>query len=316
VRAYRDTLRLYFLFLTNHLGRSAARLQLEDIRHETVLAFLQHLERDRGNAPATRNCRLAAIHSFVEHLLRHDISRAEQYRRVLAIPMKRAHLRPPAYFEPHEMRTLIAQPPTDTARGLRDLTLLLFLYNTGARVSEALSVKTGDLHLCRPLQVRLHGKGGKDRICPLWPETAQALAALLRRSSGDAPNVFRNARGGPLTRDGVAHILTKYLKAAAQGTPSLSRRRLTPHMLRHSCAMALLQSGVELTVIRDYLGHASVATTGRYLTSNLDMKRRALESFWKRAGLVDRPCQPWRPSANILAFLNSLQSDPGTACSG
>lgn len=306
VRAYRDALRLYFLFLTNHVGHSPAQLDLQDIRHETVLAFLEHLERDRGNAAATRNCRLAAIHSFVEHLLRHDISRADQYRRILAIPMKRARLRPPVYFEPQEMRTLIAQPPTNTVSGLRDLALLLFLYNTGARVSEALSVKVDDLHLSRPLQVRLHGKGGKDRICPLWPETARALRALLQRNPAGVLEVFRSARGAPLSRDGVAHILTKYLKGAAQGTPSLRRRRLTPHVLRHSCAMALLQSGVDLTVIRDYLGHASVATTGRYLSSNLDMKRRALESFWQRAGLVDRPSRPWRPSSDTLAFLNSL----------
>ena len=306
VRAYRDALRLFFVFMTHHVGRPAVQLRLDDVSHDVVLAFLDHLERERGNTALTRNCRLAVIHSFVEHLLRHDLTRAEQYRRVLAIPAKRARLHPPSYLEPHEVRALIAQPRADTLHGLRDLALLLFLYNTGARVSEALSVRVEDLHLGRPLQVRLHGKGGKDRMCPLWAATARALRALLERSQAGALEVFRNARGGSLTRDGVAHILAKHLDCARRDTPSLRRRRVTPHVLRHSCAVALLQAGVDLTVIRDYLGHASVATTGRYLSSNLEMKRQALENFWQRAGLTRRPDKPWQPTRDTLAFLNSL----------
>ena len=306
VRAYRDALRLFFEFMTGHLARSAAELHLDDIRQEAVLAFLNHLEQTRGNAAATRNCRLAAIHSFVAHLLRNDVTRAEQYRRILAIPAKRSHVRPPRYLEPQEVRTLIAQPQPSSAAWVRDRALLLFLYNTGARVSEALSVRAEDLHLSRPLQVLLHGKGGKDRWCPLWPETARALRALLQRNNAAGVEVFRNARGGSLTRDGVAYLLTKYFHRAKADAPSLRRRRLTPHVLRHSCAVALLQAGVELTVIRDYLGHASVSTTGRYLTSNLEMKRQVLETFWRRAGLANTPDRPWRPSQDTLSYLSSL----------
>jgi len=309
IRAYRDALRLFFLFIAQHVHRPVAELGLDDVRANTVLAFLDHLETVRSNGTATRNGRLAAIHSLVAHLLRHDLTRAEQYRQILAIPTKRARIRPPTYLEPTEARALIAQPEPTTASGARDLALLLFLYNTGARVSEALAVRGEDLHLARPRQVRLHGKGDKDRLCPLWPETARALRTLLELNGtgkDEIATVFRSARGAPLTRDGVAYLLGKHLRRAAEGVPSLRRRRVTPHVLRHSCAVALLQSGVDLTVIRDYLGHVSVATTGRYLSSNLEMKRKVLGAFWQHAGLTRAPRRPWRPTAGLLAFLSSL----------
>lgn len=307
VRAYRDALRLFFLFTAKQLRRPVGDLRLDDVRAQGVLAFLDHLETVRGNGAATRNCRLAALHSLVAHLLRHDLTRAEQYRQILAIPAKRARVRPPSYLEPAEARALIAQPDPAAASGARDRALLLFLYNTGARVSEALAVRPADLRLARPPQVRLHGKGNKDRLCPLWPETVRALRLLLQRDGpADNGEVFRSARGVPLTRDGVAFLLAKHLRGAAASVPSLQRRRITPHVLRHSCAVALLQAGVDLTVIRDYLGHVSVATTGRYLSSNLDMKRQVLEAFWKRAGLAKLPRRPWRPTASTLAFLATL----------
>ena len=206
------------------------------------------------------------------------------------------------------MRAIIAKSGPAAGGGVRDLALIVFLYNTGARVAEALAVKVEDLSLRRPRQVRLHGKGGKDRMCPLWPETARTLGALLDQQGPGSTNgvVFRSARGGPLTRDGVAYLLTKYFRRAARDVSSLRDRRVTPHVLRHSCAVALLQAGVDLSVIRDYLGHASVATTGRYLASNMDMKRKVLESFWERAGLTNTRTRPWRPSKGTLEFLGSL----------
>jgi site-specific recombinase XerD len=246
----------------------------------------------------------------VAHLLRQDLTRAEQYRRILAIPAKRAQIRPPTYLEPEEVRALVAQPDPSTYGGARDLALLLFLYNTGARVGEALALRREDLHLGRPRQVLLHGKGGKDRSCPLWPETVQALRTLFERENPKAASsvaeVFQNARRGPLTRDGVAYLISKYVRLADRTVPGLCRRRVTPHSLRHSCAVALLQSGVDLTVIRDYLGHVSVATTGRYLSSNMEMKRHVLEAFWSRAGITRQPHRPWRPAPSTLAFLASL----------
>jgi len=181
---------------------------------------------------------------------------------------------------------------------------LLLLYNTGARVSEALAIRPRDIQLERPRQVRLYGKGRKERICPLWAETATALRAL-EIPAPDKP-IFRNARGSSLTRDGVAHILTQYVRRAAQKRPQLRRLRVTPHVLRHSCAVALLQAGVDVSVIRDYLGHASISTTSRYLTTNLEMKRKVLQAFWDRAGLDRRSSRRWRPSPKLLAFLDTL----------
>jgi site-specific recombinase XerD len=303
VRAYRDTLKLFFTFLSQN--RSVADLRLEDLQVEQVIAFLCHLEEVRGNGLVTRNSRLAAIRSFFGHLLRQDPTRAEQYQRVLAIPSKRCRPSCASYLEPAEVRALIAQPDHHTVLGARDHALLLFLYNTGARISEALAVRMSDLYLDRPRQVRLRGKGGKDRICPLWKETALAIDRLGSATS-DGAVLFRNARGNPLTRDGVAYLLDKYAHATAQQLPTLRNRRVTPHVLRHSCAVGLLQAGMDVTVIRDYLGHASIATTSRYIATNLAMKREALEAFWKKAGLTSAKSATWQPRPDVLRFLESL----------
>jgi integrase/recombinase XerD len=296
IRAYRDGLRLFFVFIAEERGRPVSKLNVEDLRSDVVLAFLDHLERVRRNSAGTRNCRLAAVHGFVEHVLRHDPCHAEQYRQVLAMPAKRAQSRPPSYLEPEEARVLLRQPESTTTAGIRDRALLLVLYNTGARVSEALSIRTEDIQLQRPRQVRLHGKGSKDRFCPLWAETAIAIRSLLRCNPPGQGPIFRNARGAALSRDGAAYILGKHARSAARILPVLARRKITPHVLRHSCAVALLQAGVELSVIRDYLGHVSVATTGRYLSTNLQTKRTVLEAFWRRAGLDPKPPRPWQPS--------------------
>jgi site-specific recombinase XerD len=305
IRAYRDTLRLFFLFLAQRRGGSAADLTLDDLRADAVLAFLDHVESRRGNCVATRNYRLAVLRSFARHLLRYDLGRAEQYGRILALPSKRATIHVATYLEPEQARAVIAAVDPKTTYGMRDRALLLFLYNTGARVSEALSVHLRELHLDRPRQVRLFGKGRKERLCPLWPETAEALRRIVNKDSGDEP-VFRNARGVPLTRDGVAYLLGKYVRRASESMPHLRTLRVTPHVMRHSCAVALLQAGVDVSVIRDYLGHASIATTSRYITANLKMKRDVLDAFWNRSGLKRASGRPWHPSPKLLAFLESI----------
>jgi len=305
VRAYRDALTLFFLFLAGRKRKEMANLDLDDIQAESVLAFLDHIESKRGNSAVTRNCRLAAIRSFVQHLLRCNVDRAGQYGRILAIRTKRATRRTVAYLEPEEARAVIAAVDTSSIGGQRDHALLLLLYNTGARVSEALALRPGDLRLERPRQVRFLGKGRKERVCPLWSETASALRRAIRLDSGNEV-IFKNHRGLPLSRDGVAYLLRKYVRLAAKGQSPQRFRHVTPHMLRHSCAVALLQSGVDVSVIRDYLGHASVATTSRYITTNLQMKRQALDAFWKRAGLVPTGARKWQPSPKLLAFLQQL----------
>jgi site-specific recombinase XerD len=306
VRAYGHALRLFFLFLAQQVRRPVSELVLDDIVVAHVLAFLDHVEVQRGNAATTRNCRLAAIRGFVEHLLRHDLSRAQQYQRILAVRAKRARVRAVEYLEPEHVRVLLAQPNRRSPAGQRDYALLLLLYNTGARIGEALAVTSDDLHLAPPRQVRLRGKGKKERICPLWAETTAALSLVLSRRDATAGPLFRSARGAPLTRDGAAYLLAKYASLAADQVPALKRRTITPHVLRHSCAVALLQAGLDVTVIRDYLGHASVATTSRYITTNVQMKRQVLQSFWHRSGLAPRAGQRWRPAPDLIAFLSSL----------
>jgi integrase/recombinase XerD len=306
IRAYGHALRLFFLFLAQRIRRRVSDLVLDDIVVDHVLAFLDHVEAQRGNAAATRNCRLAAIRGFAEHLLRHDLSRAEQYQRILTVRAKRAPVHVIEYLEPEQARVLLAQPDRRSPAGLRDSALLGFLYNTGARIAEALAVTPDDLHLAPPRHVRLRGKGSKERICPLWAETAAALSRLVCSADATRGPVFRNARGQPLSRDGAAYLIQKYASLAAHKLPALKRRRITPHILRHSCAVALLQAGVDITVIRDYLGHASVATTSRYISTNVQMKREALQSFWKRAGLASTAGKRWRPTSQMIDFLSSL----------
>lgn len=305
VRAYRDALKLFFLFLSAQKQKSIADLGLDDVQAEAVLSFLSHIESKRSNSAVTRNCRLAAIRSFVQHLLRHDVTRAGQYGRILAIRTKRATHRAVAYLEPQEAKDVIAAVDTSSPRGRRDHALLLLLYNTGARVSEALAVRANDFRLDRPRQVRFLGKGKKERICPLWPETASALRRIIRTEDRN-DILFQSHRGRPLTRDGVAYLLQKYVRLAAKNTAMPRVRHVTPHMLRHSCAVALLQAGVDVTVIRDFLGHASVSTTSRYITANLQMKREVLNAFWKRAGLSPTGTRRWQPSTKLLAFLQTL----------
>lgn len=308
VRAYGHALRLFFLFVARRSRRSISALSLDDISIENVLAFLDDLESGRGNSAATRNCRLAAVRGLVEHLLRHDLSRAKQYQRILCVRAKKARGHAVAYLEPEQVRAILARPDERTWAGRRDRALLLFLYNTGARISEALALTSADVQgaALRPRHVRVLGKGNKERFCPLWPETATALVRVIADGGANATYVFRNARGGQLTRDGVAYMLAKYVQLAATEMPTLGRQRITPHVLRHSCAVALLQAGVDVTVIRDYLGHASVATTGRYLTTNMKLKRDVLGAFWRRAGLTPTPARRWRPTSDLLAFLSSL----------
>lgn len=307
IRAYRDTLRMLFNYLADQKGRSVADLRLEDLDVEAIKTFLVYLETERANTTTSRNYRLAAIRTFFKHLIRHDLSRVAQYQRVLALPSKKKRTPQAHYLEPEDVRLILRQPDRRTASGIRDHALLLFLYNTGARVSEALGLRADDLSLIDPRQVRLYGKGRRERLCPIWRETATALQQLPALRSGQPGEfLFRNGRGHVLTRDGVAYILRKYVALAAHEAPALRRRRIAPHTLRHSCAVALLQAGVDVTVIRDYLGHSSIATTSRYITTNLKMKREALEVFWDRAGLSRSQTTPWKPKPDLLAFLASL----------
>lgn len=308
IRAYRDALTMLFKFVAEQRHRGVASLQLGDIDANVVMSFLNHIEVKRSNSAGTRNCRRAAVRGFFKHLLRNDLAHSQQYVRVLALPAKKARQRPATYLEAEDVRLIINMPDQRTRAGWRDYTLLIFLYNSGARVSEAIGLRWDDLQLVAPRQVRLRGKGKKERLLPLWTETANALHRLRGMAGAAAGGqcVFLNRYGQPMTRDGVAYVLRKHAAAAARDNPALRRKNITPHVLRHSCAVALLQSGTDVTVIRDYLGHTSVATTGRYITTNLQMKREAMQAFWKKSGIEPANAKTWKPKADVLAFLQSL----------
>jgi site-specific recombinase XerD len=224
---------------------------------------------------------------------------------VLHIPSKKKAKRAICYLEPEEVAAILAQPDKETLLGQRDHTLLGFLYNTGARIQEALDVCPKHLRLDSPAHVRLFGKGRKERICPLWPETAALIAALLRRQprTPDEP-IFCNRYGRNLGASGVRFQLHQYITSASQTVPSLSAKRISPHTFRHTTAVHLIASGVDVTVIRSWLGHAQLDTTNHYAQANLQTKREALERVAPRA----RPSKPprWKNDQNLLAWLDSL----------
>jgi len=308
VRSYRDALMLLLRFLVRHHGREVVALDFDDLAPDHILAFLDHLEADRHNGAATRNARLAAVHAFARYAAASDPEHLELCQRILAVPFKRARMRVVEYLEADELRALLDAPDRATADGRRDHGLLLVLFNTGARVQEILDLRPCDLQLMRPCQVRLCGKGRKERLCPLWPHTADVLRALLLEQGGDpaaATPVFRNHRGQPLTRFGVRYILRKYARRAQSAAPSLAARRIHPHTMRHTAAVNLLQAGVDLVTISHWLGHASVETTNRYVAVDLETKRAAL-AMARPVSDIAPDLAAWRTDASILQWLESL----------
>jgi len=308
VRSYRDALVLFLRFLAADRGRPVVALDLGDIEPDRVLAFLDHLEKVRGNGTATRNVRLAAVHAFARYVAMCEPEHLATSQRVLAVPFKRAPVRAVDYLEGDEFQAMLGATDRTTPEGRRDYTLLLTLFNTGARVQELLDLRPIDLQLERPLQVRLVGKGRKERHCPLWPTTAAALRALVAETgleAGATGRLFRNRRAEPLTRFGVRYLLRTYAQKAQASVPSLARKRVHPHTLRHTAAVHLLQSGVDLVSISHWLGHASIETTNRYAAVDLATKRAAVA----KAGPLGDPAPElasWRSDASILAWLEAL----------
>lgn len=308
VRSYRDALVLLLRFLAARRGRQVARLDFNDLQPEDVLLFLDHLETSRRNGASTRNSRLAAVHALARYAAAGHPEHLELCQRLLALPFKRAHQRIVEYLEAEELHAILDAPDRTTTEGRRDQTLLLTLFNTGARVQETVDIRPCDLQLVCPLQVRIHGKGRKERFCPLWVQTAEALRALLtehRIDPASAEPLFRNQRGRPLTRFGVHYLLRKYATIARSAAPTLAAKRVHPHMVRHSTAVHLLQAGVDLVTISHWLGHASVETTNRYAAVDLETKRAALAKAGPLADL-GASVASWRTDASILEWLEAL----------
>ena len=306
--AYRDAIKLFLRFAAQRRGRQVIRLQLGDLGAAAVLAFLDYLETERKNCAATRNCRLVAIHRFFAYVADRDPTHAELCRRVLDIPIKRTSSRSMTYLDQPEIAALLRAPSRSQRLGPRDRALLTLMYNTGARASEVVALDIVDLRLEPPAQVRVVGKGRKERVCPLWAETAGALRAYLgQRPDGslrDAP-VFLNAHGGRITRYGVGTILQRNVTIAAESVTSLSSKCVSPHTLRHTAVMHLLQAGVELNVIRSWLGHVSITTTSEYIEIDMEMKRRAIERCPALVPTEEGETR-WHANQDIIQWLNDL----------
>jgi len=304
ITAYRNTWRLFLRFVAQRHQKVVAKLKLSQLTAAEVLAFLKHLEQERKVSIATRNCRLAALRSFFTFVADREPLAAAQCAEVLRIPTKRAPKRELGYLNTEEVTALLAQPDRTTLEGQRDHALLALLYNTGARIQEALDLCPWAVRLEPPAYVRLYGKGKKERLCPLWPETAELIAALLsRKPRRDDEPIFVNRYGQPLGAAGVRYKLRHYVQAAAKQRPTLAGKRVTPHTFRHSTAVALVAAGVDVTVIRSWLGHVHLDTTNRYAQANLETKRKALERITD--GRPDEPAR-WKDSYGLLDWLDTL----------
>jgi integrase/recombinase XerD len=307
LQSYRDSLKLLLQFVA---GEQAGPCQL-DVEHltvEQVTAFLQNLEEVRKNQVSTRNVRLSAIHSFFRYLGAYHPDHLAQAQRILSLPFKRTETREIEHLDFTEIHAVLQGIDQSTSLGRRDVVLLSFMFNTGARVSEVVGMQACDLHLSAPASVLLRGKGRKERVCPLWPETARLLQEHLEAHEiclHQKRSVFLNHRGGRLSRFGIRLILKKYIQRAAGRTPSLKNKRLHPHSLRHSTAIHLLRSGVDLSTIANGLGHSSVNTTNKYLTLDLDTKREALA---KAEPVLPRKrrTRGWRDEKDLIKWLESL----------
>ena len=288
IRSYRDALLLFLRFTAREARRTVDRLDVPDLTVERVTRFLAWLEAERGNGIASRNARLGAIHVFARFLSGQHPEHMGSLQRIIGMPFKRGSVQAPIeYLDRTELDALLKTMDRSTDLGRRDYALFAFMFNTGARVQEVLDVRVADIRLEAPPQVRLLGKGRKTRICPLWPATAGLLRDLIARHSpgaeADSPLVFKNARGLPLTRYGVRYLLRRYVRKASQLAPSLRSKKLHPHCIRHSTAVALLKSGIDFATISQWLGHAGLNTTMRYARADLDLKRRALAQVFPDA---------------------------------
>jgi integrase/recombinase XerD len=306
VRSYRDTIRLLILFVAADKHSKITRLTLADLTFDTVVRFLRHLEADRGNHTRTRNQRLAALHCLFGYIASRAPEMLDVCQQVAAIPMKRVAPAETRFLEQDEVEDLLQHLPRHGRLALRDHTLLMFLYNTGARAQEAADLRITHLHLGEYPLVRLHGKGDKWRTCPLWQQTAKLLTELL--NSADPPPTAQaavfTARGYPLTRFGIYKIVRRH---AAYLDDPRTGRRISPHTFRHTAAVHLLEAGVEVNVIRGWLGHADLATTNRYAEINTKTKLAALRACEPPHTPAEPRTNPiWRTDETLLNWLTTL----------
>lgn len=303
IAAYRDTFRLLLSFAQERLRKAPSDLPLADLDATLVAAFLQHLEKHRGNGARTRNARLAAIHSFFRYVALQEPAASATCQRVLAIPTKKAERKLVTSLNRAEQEALLAAPDRTTWLGRRDHAVLMLLLQTGLRVSELRDLRCEDIVLTAGPHVRCRGKGRKERCTPLTRDTLAVIKAWLAERAGlPTEPAFPSRRGTMLSRDAVERLVTKYTKGASATCSSLCAKRVTPHVLRHTTAVSLLQAGNDRSVIALWLGHESIETTQMYLDADLSMKERALA---RTAPLRARSGR-YRPDDSLLAFLSGL----------
>ena len=309
IRSYRDALVLFLRFVSRHTGQRLEDLGLAAFTAERVGLFLTFLEAERHNGIATRNARLAALHTFARFLATESPEHLAELQRILGVPFKRgARNAPIEYLESVEVEALLQQIDCSTEMGRRDYALFALMFNTGARVQEVLDLKLSDVRSEPPCQVRLHGKGGKVRLCPIWASTATRLQELAQRTPEDGATdrfLFTNRRGGKLTRFGVRYLLNKYIAAGAATANTLQKKRIHPHSLRHTTAIYLLKAGVDFATISQWLGHASLNTTMKYARADLDLKRQALAQVFPDA-LAPPTAGGARVGIDIVEWLRRL----------
>jgi site-specific recombinase XerD len=303
IASYRDAFRLLLQYVEERRNKRPADVTLGDLGAPCILAFLDYLEKERRNCIRSRNARLAAIRSFFTYVAAKDPASLPTIQRVLAIPMKRFERPLLGFLSAQEVQAILEAPSVATFSGRRDRVLFALMYNTGARVSEMAALHVGDVVLDRCPCIRLHGKGRKERTVPLWQSTARQLKQWMSRidRKPDSP-LLPNVHSQPLTRSGIESRLREAVRVAVRKQPSLKSRRISPHTLRHTTAMHLLQSGVDITIIALWLGHESPAATHLYVEADLTLKERALSKLNEPTAKRIR----YRPTDRLLRFLEGL----------
>lgn len=306
IKSYRDTFRLYLRHAESIYGVSPAKITITQFDADHIIGFLSYLDKERGNSPKTTNNRLAALHSFVKYLIFELPEYSGLLNRSLMVPFRKATKRQMEFLTEDEFSALKSACKTDTALGRRDMLMLLLLYNTGVRVSELVGLKLSDIHIDNQnttAYILIHGKGRKERTVPLWKNTVKYLADFIcDHNCNKTGSLFANCLDGDLTRSGVRYRLDCLQKKASEVVPSLEKKNITPHTFRHTTALRMLQSGVDISTIAIWLGHESMITTHKYMEADLEMKRQTLEKM----------CDPshssyyFKPDDSILVFLDSL----------
>jgi len=309
IASYSDAIRLLLCFACEHLAKEIDAIIPEDLSESFVLKYLEYLKEVRGNAPATRNQRLAVIKNFCRYLARKSPGYLEICSRICAISRCKTAHKIVDVLDEKEVNAIINAPDTNSRNGARDHAMLLFMYNTGARVQEVADLKIGDITCSRSPQVLITGKGQRQRVTLIWNDTLRDIEKSLCRRGltlNDADEyLFTNAEGLKISRSGISYIVRKYTDIAAEKQPGLKNKNVSPHTFRHTTAMSLIRAGVDIVTIKEWLGHRDIKTTMLYLEIDLKMKEDVLLKFPPPISSKNRACPEWKEPA-LLEFLSKL----------